>query len=294
MQTNAMESDEEHHRTICRWVEQTALPAKAKAANEFGQFAKDRNAFCLMVQAIAVVGNCPGHCGNNHPAGHSKLCRLEGPYYGGHTEIALKLVDGKSTSADQFQAFCAQTMLGTANSPIVVHVLMTFDGKAQVFTSFLTGASMNMQGMLAEKQDIDEYKGACDENLHRSDSCCAYCLAETRTDCLNCEHPTCKKKWNRKLKMCSGCRAVFYCSPQCQRKDWNRGHIVACKIFRWVSPRFNKENKPASDEILASYCSWMEAKALSERGVVLRVQDKKEDRTKDPKSPLFGMSILVD
>lgn len=289
MQTVTMD-DRHDYRSICRWVEQNDLPAKAKAANDFGQFAKDRSAFCLMIQAQSVVGKCRGGCGNHSARGHSRLCRLEGPHYGEHNEIARKLVTGKSTSADQFQAFCAETMLGMENSPIMVNVLMTFDGKAQVFTSFLTGASMYMQGMLSADEDIAEYKGACDENLHRSDSCCAYCLAETRTDCLDCEHPTCKKKWTRKLKMCSGCRAVFYCSPQCQRKDWARGHIVACKIFRWLSPRFNKENKPVSDEILACYCSWMEAKALAERGVVIRLHD--EDRTKDPKSPMFGMDLL--
>jgi len=30
-------------------------------------------------------------------------------------------------------------------------------------------------------------------------------------------------------RVCSGCRSVFYCSPECQRVDW-KGHKPACKV----------------------------------------------------------------
>jgi hypothetical protein len=30
-------------------------------------------------------------------------------------------------------------------------------------------------------------------------------------------------------RVCSGCRSVFYCSPECQRADW-KGHKPACKV----------------------------------------------------------------
>jgi len=31
-----------------------------------------------------------------------------------------------------------------------------------------------------------------------------------------------------KLKKCSGCNAIFYCSPECQKLDWKR-HKHECK-----------------------------------------------------------------
>lgn len=34
------------------------------------------------------------------------------------------------------------------------------------------------------------------------------------------------------LKKCSACKAVVYCSPQCQRKDWKAGHKQKCHILR--------------------------------------------------------------
>jgi len=30
-------------------------------------------------------------------------------------------------------------------------------------------------------------------------------------------------------RLCSGCRSVFYCSPECQGADW-KGHKAACKV----------------------------------------------------------------
>jgi len=30
-------------------------------------------------------------------------------------------------------------------------------------------------------------------------------------------------------RLCAGCRSTFYCSPECQRADWN-GHKPACKV----------------------------------------------------------------
>jgi hypothetical protein len=30
-------------------------------------------------------------------------------------------------------------------------------------------------------------------------------------------------------RVCSGCRSVYYCSPECQGADW-KGHKAACKV----------------------------------------------------------------
>ena len=32
------------------------------------------------------------------------------------------------------------------------------------------------------------------------------------------------------MQRCSKCRAVYYCSRECQAKDWGRGHKELCKI----------------------------------------------------------------
>ena len=31
---------------------------------------------------------------------------------------------------------------------------------------------------------------------------------------------------------CGACRAVFYCSVECQRKSWEDGHKAGCSAFR--------------------------------------------------------------
>jgi len=45
---------------------------------------------------------------------------------------------------------------------------------------------------------------------------------------LECEH--CKRQ-RTKLHMCSGCRAVWYCSPECQKQDW-KDHRPVCKAAK--------------------------------------------------------------
>ena len=34
-----------------------------------------------------------------------------------------------------------------------------------------------------------------------------------------------------KHKICSACKQVFYCSPECQRADWKAGHKEQCKVL---------------------------------------------------------------
>lgn len=39
--------------------------------------------------------------------------------------------------------------------------------------------------------------------------------------CMTCQ------KYDQKMKKCSGCRRVYYCSVKCQKKDWT-GHEKIC------------------------------------------------------------------
>ena len=31
-------------------------------------------------------------------------------------------------------------------------------------------------------------------------------------------------------KKCAGCRVLRYCGAECQKKDWDDGHKVMCKV----------------------------------------------------------------
>lgn len=35
----------------------------------------------------------------------------------------------------------------------------------------------------------------------------------------------------QKLKQCDGCKAVFYCHPTCQQKDWSTRHKSFCEAY---------------------------------------------------------------
>jgi len=41
----------------------------------------------------------------------------------------------------------------------------------------------------------------------------------------------CKNAQETKLKKCSGCLEVRYCSKECQTTAWYKGHKVSCKDF---------------------------------------------------------------
>ena len=43
--------------------------------------------------------------------------------------------------------------------------------------------------------------------------------------CLACKR---RQKPGESFQHCGGCKAVYYCGPECQRKDW-RGHKDMCK-----------------------------------------------------------------
>jgi hypothetical protein len=52
----------------------------------------------------------------------------------------------------------------------------------------------------------------------------------TANPCAPCSNPSCSK-WETKakeFKSCSGCKAVAYCSRDCQKKDWKAQHKSKC------------------------------------------------------------------
>ena len=47
--------------------------------------------------------------------------------------------------------------------------------------------------------------------------------------CMCCGRVACE---DVVLMKCSACKAVVYCSSECQRKDWKTGHKQKCHILR--------------------------------------------------------------
>eukprot|EP01084_Bolivina_argentea_P128814 227618_1 len=43
-----------------------------------------------------------------------------------------------------------------------------------------------------------------------------------------CSNSFCKSEMYFKLQVCSGCMTSWYCSRQCQKKDWKNGHNRQC------------------------------------------------------------------
>lgn len=43
----------------------------------------------------------------------------------------------------------------------------------------------------------------------------------------------CKKPQGAtKLDMCSACKKTYYCSKDCQKRDWKAGHKTQCPLLR--------------------------------------------------------------
>ncbi|GKU87462.1 hypothetical protein SLEP1_g1857 [Rubroshorea leprosula] len=45
---------------------------------------------------------------------------------------------------------------------------------------------------------------------------------------------------NHGTKVCSRCKSVRYCSPECQRTHWNSGHRTECKLNSSAAARTKK------------------------------------------------------
>ena len=53
------------------------------------------------------------------------------------------------------------------------------------------------------------------------------------TPILALKQGSCFLCWNSasQLKRCTGCKRVSYCSPECQKKDWNTSHKKICQFL---------------------------------------------------------------
>ena len=58
---------------------------------------------------------------------------------------------------------------------------------------------------------------------------------ETRS-CAYCGLDGGNGKDAKKLMLCSACRLTFYCSSECQLKDWSNGHSVMCQVISQRGP----------------------------------------------------------
>ncbi|KAF7358791.1 MSS51-like protein, mitochondrial [Mycena sanguinolenta] len=82
-----------------------------------------------------------------------------------------------------------------------------------------------------QRQLAEQDKNSIFQEIIVDDSQCKEMAAISYTACQGC-----LVKTNRKhLKRCAQCQSVWYCSPQCQRKDWPE-HKKACGKTTFVLP----------------------------------------------------------
>ncbi|KAJ7754365.1 hypothetical protein DFH07DRAFT_959816 [Mycena maculata] len=59
------------------------------------------------------------------------------------------------------------------------------------------------------------------------------------------------------FKTCANCRAVYYCSPECQRLAWKSSHKAACKGIKTESVGHRDKGRPKTDrEALHGLAQW--------------------------------------
>ncbi|GLT58289.1 hypothetical protein SLA2020_311930 [Shorea laevis] len=71
-----------------------------------------------------------------------------------------------------------------------------------------------------------------DANFDRDQTMTAVPMDSDRLSCAVCG--------NHGNKVCSGCKSVRYCSPECQRTHWNSGHRTECKVNSSETARTKK------------------------------------------------------
>lgn len=151
------------------------------------------------------------------------------------------------------------------NRPVVVNVLINFNSKVEVFTSFLTKSSIQAWEGLVKGKDLSKLIAPYHRPIKSKHVNCANCMHHYKGSCPN--EPSVKARLARPLKRCTGCESVFYCSKECQKADFIRGHMIACEVFAWISPLVEKEGTELEwCQAIARLFGATIAKALAVRG----------------------------
>lgn len=203
------------------------LPSQIKEMSEAGEFVignPDISELILVATVICAKGRYPVLCSFVHCPASTLIDTLMLKY---RIDPADKLncFDFKSWVSERLEEKVA----------VVVDVLIHFNSKVEVFTSFLTGSSLQLFEGLVKGKDLSSMIKKVDTPMKSRYVNCAYCLAQKgHLDC-KCE------AWNRPIQICGGCESTFYCSKACQKADFTRGHSIACDLFTWLSPNIEKD-----------------------------------------------------
>ncbi len=83
-------------------------------------------------------------------------------------------------------------------------------------------------------------------------------LLQIRGQLLNKYYKTCIvcNNYTTKIKTCADCKAVYYCSKHCQKKDWINGHKQLCNKYGSYSKYIdNKKQIILKRVVMTKKCS---------------------------------------
>ena len=88
----------------------------------------------------------------------------------------------------------------------------------------------------------------------------AFRSVTAKTGCATCGKQNVDKKSGKiiKLKLCSGCHTVAYCSRSCQTKHWKKGHKKNCAVAKKKRETIPTNNKKTPSEMVVSALKMIE------------------------------------
>jgi len=212
------------------YYEKYGLPLLIKKASKEGKYAQNPD-----MAELALVASVFGEKGRLDVI--TTLARaVPSPFVSSVMEI-MNMNPKDKLDVIQFKQFVYER-LGESYA-VVVNALIRFNNKVEVFTSFLTADSQQLYAGLIKGKDLSRLIKNVDTPLKSKYANCAMCMHYYGGGCPN--EPSVKARLSRPLKKCSGCESVYYCSKECQKADFIRGHSVTCEVFAWLSPHIEKE-----------------------------------------------------